>query len=257
MKNVKKYYPLVLSIIASLLTAGLSFAQKKLNWYVTAGAGATAMRGFNSSFSDLQYDVRTEDASIWYGLNSKPDYLLHTGIGVSGTFQESGLLGWDVGLNIRSAGFRLTPELVEQTGELPNIYSEMLPEFGKTRRFRYWALHMPISINYLPFQYVGFTAGADLYYQFSPNITDDQPPYYGRLGQAMGLAFYTPEYQHPFQAGAHVGVFVPINEKCRLDLDFFTDITPRLEISRVGSSSVSDSKFREMGIRLNTRYYLK
>lgn len=237
-----------------LFSADNVLAQNKPRWYITAGAGATVVRDFNSTFADLQYSVRETDASIDYRLNSKPAFLINGGAGLSGTFETDGILGWDVGLNVRSAGFGITPELLDQKGELSSIYHEMLPEFGKTKNFRYWALHMPVSITYLPFEYVGFKLGADLYYQFSSNITDSEFPY-GRLGQAMGLSYYSPKYQHPFQLGAHVGVFAPVNERLRIDLDFFTDIMPRLKISPATPSA--DYKFREMGARLSTRYYLK
>ncbi|WP_312134627.1 hypothetical protein [Sphingobacterium sp.] len=237
-----------------LLFCNLASAQNKPKWYVSAGAGATTVRGFNTSFADLQYSVREADASIDYQLNSKPGFLINGGVGLSGTFEQDGIIGWDVGLNVQSAGFGLTAELLDRKGELSSFYRDMLPEFGKTKNFRYWALHMPVSITYLPFEYIGFKVGADLYYQFSSNITDSEFPY-GSLGRAMGLSYYTAKYQHPFQLGAHIGVFAPINEQLRIDLDAFTDITPRLNISP--ATSKDDFKFREMGVRLNTRYYLK
>jgi|GEM_PF-1534804 len=246
----------VLSLLTFFLLPQLAKSQQKPTWYVTAGAGATALRDFNSTFSDLQYGVRETDASIDYKLNSKPDFLINGGVGLSGTFQPNGMLGWDVGLNIRSGGFRLTPELLEQKGQLSDFYQQMLPEFGQTKKFRYWAMHLPVSLTYLPFEYVGFKIGADLYYQFSSNITDSQLPY-GELGETMGFTtHYAPQYQHPFQVGAHVGVFAPVNERLRLDLDFFTDISPRLKVSPANPAS-SKNNFREMGVRLNTRYYLK
>lgn len=255
MKNLRNSCLLVLLLSAiGLLSSNLASAQNKPKWYVTAGAGATTVRGFNTTFGDLQYSVREADASIDYQLNSMPGFLINGGAGLSGTFEQGGLIGWDVGLNVRSAGFGLTPELLDRKGELSDFYRDMLPEFGKTKNFRYWALHMPVSITYLPFEYVGFKVGADLYYQFSSNITDSEFPY-GRLGRAMGFSHYTPKYQHPFQLGAHIGVFAPINERLRIDLDAFTDITPRLNINP--ATPKDDFKFREMGIRLNTRYYLR
>jgi len=255
MKNLRNSNSLILLLSAiGLLSSNLASAQNKPKWYVTAGAGATTVRGFNTTFSDLQYSVRETNASIDYQLNSKPSFLINGGAGLSGTFEKNGILGWDVGLNVRSAGFGLTPELLDRKGELSDFYRDMLPEFGKTKNFRYWALHMPVSITYLPFEYVGFKVGADLYYQFSSNITDKEFPY-GRLGTAMGFSHYTPKYQNPFQLGAHIGVFAPINERLRIDLEAFTDITPRLNINPVIPKD--DFNFREMGLRLNTRYYLK
>lgn len=254
---MKSYNLLTLCLLTAilLLATKTGFAQQKPKWYVTAGAGGADLRNFGSSFRDLQYTVRENNAMIDYGLHSKVDYLFGAGVGLSGTFDEEGILGWDVGMNFRSGGFRLTPEVYEQEGELSDFYRQMLPEFGKTQSFRYWALHMPASINYLPFEYIGFTIGLDLYYQTSSNITDDEYPY-GKLGRTMGVSYYTPKYRHPFQLGAHIGVFAPINERIRVDLEFFTDITPRLKVESPHEASY-DYNFREMGMRLNTRYFLK
>lgn len=240
----------------SLTIANKAYAQNKPRWYVTTGVGATALRDFSSTFSDLQYSIRESDAALDYRLDSKPGILINGGAGLSGTFSESGMLGWEVGLNVRSGGFRLTPELIDQQGVLSDFYQKMLPELGQTKNFRYWALHLPLSITYLPFEHVGFKLGADLYYQFSSNSTTNQLPY-GKLGETMGLTtHYAPKYQHPFQMGAHVGLFAPINERLRIDLDFFTDIAPRLKVTPA-SPGRSRYNFREMGARLNTRYYLK
>src|SRR5690606_392450 len=111
---------LLLSAIG-LLFCSLVSAQNKPKWYVTAGAGATTVRDFNATFSDLQYSVQEADASIDYQLKSKPGFLINGGAGFSGTFQQDGLLGWDVGLNVRSAGFGLTPELLDRKGELSDF----------------------------------------------------------------------------------------------------------------------------------------
>lgn len=256
MKKLKNYCLLALFLLTIVsLPTNKTIAQNKPKWYVTAGAGVTALRDFNSTFKDLQYSIMGTDASIDYRLNSKPDFLINGGFGLSGTFQQNGILGWNVGLNMRSGGFQLTPELLEKKGLLPYFYHSMLPEFGKTKKFRYWAMHIPVTLTYLPFQYVGFTLGADLYYQFSSNITDSQLPH-GKLGETMGFTtFHAPKYQHPFQVGAHVGIFAPINERLRLDLDFFTDISPRLKVSSVNRDN--STNFREMGVKLNMRYYLK
>ncbi|MBL1408132.1 hypothetical protein [Sphingobacterium faecale] len=257
MKNFTKRMTLSwLALCINLIIYNEGYGQTKPKWYVVGGAGATALRDFSTTFGDLQYDVTESNASLSYKLESRPSFLINGGAGLSGTFVDNGTLGWDIGLNLRSAGFKLTPELLEQKGELSDFYNDMLPEFGKTKEFRYFAVHLPVSFTYLPFEHVGFKVGADLYYQFSSNITNDQIPF-GVLGETMGLTtHYIPKYGRPFQAGAHVGVFAPINDRLRVDLDFFTDITPRLKI-RPANPGVSDFNFREMGVRLNTRYYLK
>lgn len=237
-------------------TVNSAHGQSGLRWYVTGGIGGTGLRDFSSTFGDLDYNVVESNASLSYKLESKPSVLINGGAGMSGKFGNSGMLGWDAGLNIRSAGFKLTPELIEKTGDLSSFFQDLVPEFGRTKEFRYWALHLPISLTYLPFEHVGFKVGADLYYQVSSNITNNQIPF-GALGEAMGLTtHYIPRYGHPFQVGAHVGVFAPISDRLRLDLDVFSDLTSRLKVSPANPSA-SDFNFREMGIRLNTRYYLK
>lgn len=242
-------------ILLLFSTAGL-FAQGTSRWYLTGGLGATALRDFNTTFGDLQYSAVEKDASLNYKLDSKPSILVNGGAGLSGSFSEHSMLGWDIGLNVRSGGFKLTPELIDQQGRLSDFYQSVLPEFGKTKDFRYLALHLPASITYLPFEFVGFKMGADLYYQFSSNITNNDIPY-GALGETMGFTtHYIPKYQHPFHIGAHVGVFAPVNDRLRLDLDFFTDLTPRLKVTPA-SPGLPVFNFREMGARLNTRYYLK
>lgn len=246
----------ILMVCICVVFTNKGYGQARPKWYVTAGVGGTGLRDFSTTFGDLQYDVTESNASLSYKLDSRPSFLINGGGGLSGTFGESGMLGWDVGLNIRSAGFKLTPELIEQTGELSSFYQDLVPEFGKTKEFRYWALHLPVSLTYLPFEHIGFKVGADLYYQLSSNITSDQIPY-GQLGETMGLTtHYIPKYGRPFQAAAHVGVFAPINDRLRVDLDFFSDITPRLKVTPA-NPGIPDFNFREMGVRLNTRYYLK
>lgn len=230
--------------------------QSRPKLYITAGIGGTGLRDFSTTFGDLQYNVIESNASLSYKLDSRPSVLINGGAGLSGSFDENRMLGWDVGLNMRSAGFKVIPELIEQTGELSSFFKDLLPEFGRTKEFRYLALHLPVSLTYLPFEHIGFKVGADLYYQMSSNITKNQIPF-GALGETMGLTtHYIPKYEHPFQVAAHVGVFAPINDRLRVDLDFFSDITSRLKVSPANPSA-SDFNFREMGARLNTRYYLK
>lgn len=257
MKFLRRNYHIVTGLLVFLLIPStLVFAQKKPRWYVSLGAGGTEMRNFTTTFKDIQNSTILGTASIDYQFISKPDFLVDGGVGLSGTFQDQSLWGWEIGLNVRSSGFRLTPELLDKTGVFPDSYERSLPEFGKTKRFRYWALHVPVSITYLPFEYVGFTLGADLYYQFSTNITSKESPY-GLLGQAMGISEeYAPQYKHPFQFGAHAGIFAPINDRLRIDINFLTDITPRLSVGHTNLAS-TNYKFREMGLKFNTRYNLK
>ncbi|WP_207795686.1 hypothetical protein [Sphingobacterium haloxyli] len=243
---------LLLSVVFTLFGTQASIAQKKLNWHANFGVGMTDMRNFNTTFNDLQYGIREDDASIEYKVNSKPDYLISAGMGVSGSFRREGILGWDAGLNIRTGGFRVTANALESEGELSDFFREMLPDFGKTESFRYWALHVPFSLNYRPFEIIGFTFGGDLYYQLSSSPTDADFPH-GRLGRHMGFSpLNTPKYQHPFQLGGHIGIYAPIGEKLRLDVQFVTDLSPRLTVDR----TISEFKFREMGLMLNVQYKL-
>lgn len=255
MKNCLRFYFLLLSIIFTVLSADKSFAQKKFDWHVNFGVGMTDMRDFNHTLTDLQYgwgNPGDGNPYIDYRLESKPDYLISAGMGLSGSFGQDGLLGWDAGLNIRTGGFRFTANVRESEGELDDFVLGLLPEFDKTQSFRYWGLHVPLSLNYIPFEIIGFTIGGDLYYQLSSTPTDTELPH-GPLGPAMGFSsVYTPRYQHPFQFGAHVGVYAPIGEKLRLDLQFITDLSPRLTVDRRSY----DLKFREMGLLLNARYTL-
>lgn len=249
-------YSAILQIGIILLTSSgvkKSFGQDKLDWHINLGAGITSMRNFNNGFHDLQYQMTETNGSIHYEINEKPDMLLNGGIGISGTFRNNTILAWETGLNIRTAGFRITPSVLDSNGELTPFIRDLLPKFGETKSFRYWALHIPISLNYMPFELVGFHVGGDLYYQLSSNPTDEQFPY-GKLGQAMGFSsLNTPDYQHPFQFGGHIGIFAPIGEKVRLDLQLIADINPRLTVKQVSETL----KFREIGIVVNAKYKLK
>lgn len=253
---MKKSYNTILAILftASGLGAGSqSYAQKKINWFATVGVGATDVRNFGSTLSDFSVSLQSESSSVSYQLSSAPNFLISGGLGVSGDLQKDGLLTWDAGLNIRTAGFKVKANLYELNGDLGQAINDNLPTvFDQWRNHRYWAAHVPLSINYLPFEVVGFTLGADLYYQFSDSPTTDTFPH-GKLGQSMGFSsLKTPKYQHPLQFGGHIGVFVPIGEKLRLDLQFQTDVVSRLKVSEMGT----EMNYREMGLMLNARYNL-
>lgn len=256
MKNfIKKKSFLLLALIFSLFYTDKSFAQKKIEWHSSFGVGVTDVRNFNHTLTDLQYSWgnQSDGAFIDYRLHSKPEYLVSAGIGLSGSFEKDGILGWDAGLNIRTAGFGLRANVVELEGELDDFVLGILPKFDRTKSFRYWALHVPISLNYMPFEIIGFTVGGDLYYQVSSSPTDTEFPH-GPLGQAMGFSsMNTPRYQHPFQIGGHIGIFSPIGEKVRLDLQLVTDLSPRLTVEHPTGSEL---KFREAGLMLNVRYNL-
>lgn len=250
---MKHHYPLIfaLTMLCSLIGMGNAFAQNKINWHASFGAGLTDMRDFAYKFTDLQmdmYNLGEDNASFFLEMQSKAAPLLSAGIGLSGSFAPESILGWDAGLNIRTAGFGLKGNLLESQGKLEGFYKDMLPDVDKTHNFRYWALHLPVSLNYTPFETVGFTIGADLYYQFTPSPARDHP--YGPLNRQM--LFFPPTYQHPFQFGGHLGVFAPIGEKIRIDLQFLTDISPRMKIDH----TTSGVQFREMGLMLNLQYKL-
>lgn len=252
---------LLSTFLLSISNPGNSVAQKRLDWHANFGVGITDMRDFGSSIENINYQIVTNEGEIDYRVKSKPDFLLNAGLGISGDFTESGILGWDAGLNIRTAAFRLTPNLLKMEGTVGSPIDELLPDFGSTKSFRYWALHVPVSLNYIPFEVIGFTVGADVYYQLSSDPSKPSPdedyPSGGRLGRHMGMApLNNPKYEHPFQLGAHLGLFVPVGEKLRLDAQVFTDISPRLSISRSGFESSSENKFREMGLMVNIRYQL-
>lgn len=254
MQGYHKLLVLLFTIVL-LFEPRCAFAQKKLNWYTTVGMGMTNIRNFNTHLNDIDFSKNANDAYISYRVTSKPNYMLSVGIGVSGHFSKERIFGWDAGLNIRSAGFRLSASLQESQGELPDVLKETLPEFGKTKGFRYWSLHLPFSIHYNPFQIVGFTIGADIYYQTTASLTESEYPH-GQIGQGLGFSHsYTPKYRHPFQVGGHIGVFAPLGEKLRLDMLLNTDIASRLNVSP-SNKARSDWKFREMGLSLNARYYL-
>lgn len=234
-----------------LLFSTASKAQTNLKWHLNLGTGLTDMRNFNTSFNELRYEMvgsGNNDASISFQMESKPAVLFNVGGGLSGVFGQNEMVGWDIGANIRTAGFRLKANLLESHGELDDFYKEALPEFNTIDNFRYWALHIPISLNYIPFEVIGFTIGGDLYYQFSKNPTASHPS--GKLNQQM--VFFPPSYKHPFQLGTHIGVFAPISQKIRLDLQFMTDISPRLSVDMTSDNL----KFREMGLMINVKYSL-
>src|SRR5690625_7959276 len=97
---------------------------------------------------------------------------MNVGVGVHGDFNGDGLLGWDAGLNLRSGGFRLIANLFEKEGEFNSqTIKDNMPEFGKWERFQYFAVHMPLSLNYIPFEHIGFTFGVDMHVQLSANPT--------------------------------------------------------------------------------------
>lgn len=242
-----------LSLLICLCNVKVTQAQQHLNWHLNFGTGLTSMRNFSYSFEDLNYQLKSSDEPYTYKIKEKPAVLLQAGLSLSGDFNKNKLLGWETGLNLRTAGFRISPTRLETTGELPSVYEGIMPDFDQIKSFRYWALHVPLSLNYRPFGIVGFSLGGDLYYQLSANITRDEFPH-GKLGKAMGNAsIHSPKYRHPFHFGGHVGFFAAINEKVRLDAQLTSDFTPRL---RIDKQNISNIQLRELGLVVNLKYKL-
>lgn len=179
--------------------------------------------------------------------------LVSAGVGLTGKIDRDRLFEWDVQAKVKTAGYQLqVVPILEQN--LENIPAGHLPQLGSKSTYRYWAVHVPISVNYHPFTMLGFKIGADLQYEFSDNPASNVN---SGLREQLGIS-HELSYQYPINLGAHVGFFVPFGNLLRVDVQAFSDLTNRLALRRDrGYQGSNDPEFREMGMSLSLRYRFK
>lgn len=257
MRTKSKLYSISLLIILCCFSLN-SVAQEGVKVEVLVGAGAGNMRDFKDRLSDIHYQVESTDGTspLRYEVRSTADYFLNAGIQLSDYFNDDQIFGWQMGLNVRTGGFRVSANPVQGQELQNNSTTPQLPDFEKTKSYRYTSLHVPISLVYKPFDKVGFIVGPDIYYQLtkSPTERNNMDPH-GELGQGMGLSnINTPNYKHPWQFGMHLGAFMQVNRDLRLEGLLFSDLVPRLQVS---SNKGTTFNFREMGAMMNMNYRLR
>ncbi|MBK1440597.1 hypothetical protein JHJ32_11420 [Parapedobacter sp. ISTM3] len=230
-----------------------SFGQQPVVWSVSIGSGITDMRNLGYTMDDFVYSLPgNEEEAMPFRYVNKPIALGMAGVAVNGNFRRSNLFGWETGLAIRTGGFSIWNDNFRQLiPENPN--DPLLPRLGATKTFRYWALHLPLSLTYKPFDVVGFKVGMDVYYQLSGDFDagdNGQAPLERHMGSHL-----TTSYRHPFNLGAHLGAYFPIGEHFRIDGGFFADVSPRVTFQPPSNTNSSGyDKFREMGFFLSFRY---
>jgi len=241
---------LSMMLVFTLLTIEASFAQPTLRYYTILGVGLSSPRGLNSSLNDVSHTIVEGDSYLTYRLDEVSGPLIRFGVGLEGEFSPESSFGWDAGLYVRSSSFRMGANVTSSNEA--EVFSDafFLPDFGGLKTFRYWAVELPLAINYRIFDWIGATAGIDLRYQISSNISNR-----GKLEKTVGY-LNTVSYRHRFQAGANAGLYSPITNKLRVDVKYFSDVLPQLELQSVGARR-DNWEFREMGFALNTRYYFR
>lgn len=247
MRNKNQVGIKIIGISFMLLFSMFGFAQQK-NGYAVVTGGITNLRSFSSSLYDAAgYSINDQNGNqIDYKLRSEKIPLYGVGLGFNSQIGHNGRFSWDVQANIRSAGYQIqVVPLLEQ--HLDFISDGYLPQFGSKSTYRYWAVHVPISIDYQPFDWVGFKVGVDVHYQLSENPASNN---HGSLRQQLGTA-HELSYQYPVNFGTHVGIFIPAGDQLRFDVQAFSDLSSRLSLLRSPTN-----QFREMGVSVSLRYSL-
>ena len=222
---------------------------------ITPGVSDVRNFGYAMDIETHNFRMRTYDVS--YVNHNQSTYMISAGFALSNQLSRHNYLGWRAGLHIRNGGFNVSSELLNLTGDYRPDDLLTLPPFNTSKRIDYWSLHAPISFTYQPFDRLGFSLGPDFYYQLSENPSS--PRTYknsrnGLLGKHLGTSWsYYPQYTYPFQVGAHIGAFTPIGNRFMVEVQAFTDITPRLTIHKLNGISY---RFREMGAHITVSYRL-
>lgn len=251
--------------IIILLTSSLVFfltnvQAQEIKWHAVLGGGLTDMSTFGGGMDGTGYSfVDSDGRSGTFTLRNKSDYMISGGIGASGLFRKEGILGWDAQFRIRSGGFKIfiDSDVQKKTEEPDFNFPET--QFGETKAFRNWSLHLPLSITYLPFEVVGFNIGVDLYYQLSSDPSEQKNGNFSELDLHLGKSSvpFDAVYNHPFNLGAHIGVFAPIGDRIRIDAKVFTDLANRLRFQRERNvNRPDDNQYREMGLSISVAYKL-
>ncbi|SEL44402.1 hypothetical protein [Parapedobacter koreensis] len=255
---MKKALALRFGLLMISLWAGAlsSFGQQPVVWSVSLGSGITDMRNFGYGMDEFVYDLPgSDEEAMPFRYINNPIALGTAGIAVNGMFKRPSIFGWEAGLNIRTGGFKISNDNPRQlVPENPN--DPLLPRLGATETFRYWALHVPLSLTYKPFDVVGFKAGVDFYYQLSGDPSDggdgSQSPLEMHMGNLLSAS-----YKYPFNLGGHLGAYFPVGDSFRVDGGFFADIPTRMKFQAPsGTNSSGYDAFREMGFFLSIRYNL-
>lgn len=259
-KKMKKTNSFILLTIALFLFNIHQSAAQEIKWHAVLGGGLTDMRDFRDGMDGTRYGFADLDGNSGaFRLINKSDYMISGGIGASGLFRKEGILGWDAQFRVRSGGFKIfiDSDVQKKTGESDLDVPET--QFGETKAFRYWSLHLPLSLTYMPFEVVGFNIGADLHYQLSSDPSQQKNEKFSDLDLHLGKSPFPSNavYKHPFNLGAHIGVFVPINDRIRIDAQVFTDLSNRLRFQREQSvNRPDDNQYREMGVSISVAYRL-
>lgn len=260
MNAFSKIFKTTIALLITLIVIPDSLAQDKLDWYLTAGTGATNIQNFTYKMKDFGYAYSSQQSpNVRFTYNAKPIFSASAGFGVSGAIPNSKTLRWDARINLRTSGYSIYVEHHKDLSAPFDPSDPGLPQLGETKTFRSWSLHLPLSMTFHPIPEIGFSLGTDLRYDLSANpaTQGSDKPGFSRLQNHLGT-IQSYAYTHPFILGAHVGMFVPISGRMEVGAEFYTDVLARLRFrSAMDTNSDSDKVFREMGVNASFRYKLK
>lgn len=210
----------------------------QVRWAVESGVG----------YSDLEVPFSSRN---YYEL-LKGNFLVEIGTSLSGSIEKDGMLGWQLKLMMQYDGFRSIPRdidaiqedmdgwiIVHDNQDYPRDYNNIFEQ-------RNWSLNVPVSLTFNAFEVVGLLAGAD--FHLTLNRFDKANQW--KINSRGDL---TPEFKY-FNIGAHLGLFIPVNDRLRIDLRVFSDVKPRLGYFGESGGSIRD--YRRVGTALNVSYTL-
>lgn len=148
-----------------------------------------------------------------------PGPLFRAGSSISSSFGKETLAGWELGINILREEYKWTSM---SSDHQKGIISD-------------WHLQIPISLTLDLFERVGFHLGGRMNWRLTNKNT------------------YAP-YVRQWIPAVHVGTYVHINSRIRLDITTYMDILSRNKQSQ--SAAVFVNKARGLGGSLNLRYTL-
>lgn len=143
--------------------------------------------------------------------------LLQAGSSISSSFGKETLAGWELGINIVRKQYKWTSKSPdEQKGTISD-----------------WYLQVPLSLTLDLFEKVGFHLGGRVNWRLTNTDT------YG-------------SFVRKWIPAAHVGAYVHINPRIRLDITTYMDILPRNK--PLQHPGIFINKARGLGGALNLRY---
>lgn len=199
-------------LLVGFLLLFLYTAKAQIKWSTNLGGGITY---FENVFSDFPIPNYTGGA------------MFQGGTSISSLFGRESKVGWEVGLNVVSAGYYSVPSLTDETG------LGIGWDYANKESRRDWYIQLPVSLTFNMFEGTGFLLGA----RMNRRLTN--------------LDKYNDNFRKWIPA-AHLGIFTQITPRIRLDATAFMDIPMRYDLA------IRDAQgLREVGGSVNIRYTLK